>query len=419
MADILSVSLFSQMDFPVEVSVHLNIFQDEREVVEILRSHGFTLKDRRTNEVRVQGLFSKLRSVKAHLEQLLKAQNQNSVSSSCHSVSSGAIPKNYCNNRSRNKPTHASASSPNTSASLVSDTSYNHPTSPQYRAASSLRPDQRGSVRRRRESFVVEEDVFKYADQLRREDINRILMIHQVRMRVDEADESFQITLEGTNVRAAAGELQSFLNDLTRSLRTQEVPLKDMGPKGEVVLQRIREKRNIHDSVLVREMNDRLHLIGPSGKSYELKQRLLEKSAGQSGRTGRTFDRNSMKRSSSLPAVGRKITDRDSGAVAKTSPVRAADHFPSEPVGAAGYSPSKYKDDKQGDAEPEWGASRRRTQSETRENKRIKSRNGYLQQETENKQQSKSPAVRKPLLSNLLDPKNIKKVFKGKFKKYK
>lgn len=410
----LSVSMFSQMDFPVEATVHFNIFQDKREVVGILTSHGLTLKDLRTNQVRVRGSFSKLRSVKARLEQL--PQNQNSVYSSSYlPASSGAIPKNYCHNRSRNKPPHASGSSPN-----VSETSYYHPTPPQHRApSSSLRPDPRGSVRRRRESFVVEADVFRYASQLRRQDMNHILMTHHVTLGVDEGDENFQLTLEGTNVRAAAGELQSFLNDLTRSLRTQEVPLKDMGPKGQDVLKRIQEKRNIYESVLVCEMNDRLHLIGPSGRSYELKQKLLETSAEQSGRTGRTFDRNSRKRSSSLPAVGRKNTGRDSGAVSKTSPVRGADHFPSEPVGAAASSPSKYKDDKQGDAEPEWGASRRRTQSETRESKRVQSRNGHLPQETENKQPSKSPVVRKPLLPNFLDPKNIKKLLNGRPKKKK
>lgn len=405
---ILSVPMFSQMDFPVEATVRLSEFQDEGAVVEILRTHGFKLDTGRTQAVRVQGSFSQLRAAKARLDQLLNAQNQNSVCSSpCHPVSSGAIPKNDCNNRSRYKPTHASASPPCTSASSVSGESYHHPASPQHRAASSPSPERRGSVGHRRESFVVEADVYKYADQLRREDISRILMTHGARMGVDEGDESVQINLEGMDVGAAAGKLQSFLNDLSRSLRTQEVPLHNMAPRGKAVLQGIRKQGNIHDSVLVCEMNDRLHLIGPSGESYQLKQRLLGKPADQSGRTGRTLDRSSWMRSSSLPAVGRKTAGRDRGAVAKTSPVRAADHLPSGPGGAAGYSPSKYKDDKRGDAEPQPGASRTRTLSETRQNK---SRNGSQQQETENKQHSKLPVFRKQLIPNIF-------AFKAKLKK--
>ncbi|XP_026202788.1 uncharacterized protein si:dkey-154b15.1 [Anabas testudineus] len=343
------------MDFPVEATVHLNYFQDEREVVKILRSHGFTVEDRGTDEVRVQGSFLKLRSVKARLEQL---QNQNDVHSSSRlPVSSGAIPKNYYSSRSvshSNRDT-ASPPSPNTSAPQVSGVSYNHPTSVQYRPTSS---------QHRGESFVVDGDVFKYADQLRRKVMDNILHSHEVRMRVNEADESFQISVEGHRAKAAAGELQRFLNDLSRSLRTQEVPLKDMDHKGVAVLQGIKEKGNIHDSVLVCEMKDRLHLIGPSDKSFELKQRL-------SGRAGRTFGRNSRKRSSSVPAVSRK--NRDGGKLSA--------------VGAAGYSPSKSKGDDWEDAEPGGAASRRRTHSESRENKQARSRSGNLQQETENKLQ--------------------------------
>lgn len=391
--------------------MHLNYFQDKREVVDILRSHGFAMTDCGTNEVRVTGSFLRLKSVKVHLEQLLEAQKQTNVYSSSHCpVSSGAIPKNHYNSRSvsggnssrvgsRHKLPHASASSPNTSASRVSDTSYSHPSSPQYRASYSLRPDQCGSVRHRNESFAVEGDVFMYAQQVRHKDMNNILERHNVRLRVDEVGESFYITLEGKSERRAAGELQSFLNYLTRSLRTQEVPHKDMSDKGKVVLQRIRENSNIYYSVLVYDMNDRLRLIGPSAESYELKQILLEKSVDQSGRTGRTFDRNSRKRSSSLPAGSRKNADRDGGGINKPSPVRAADHSPSKPVGATGNSPSKYEDDKKEDPEPE--PSRRRSWSVSCQNKQAKSRNGYLR-EMKNKH---------------LGIKNMTKKFLGLFKK--
>ncbi|XP_044191419.1 uncharacterized protein si:dkey-154b15.1 [Thunnus albacares] len=411
-----------QMDFPVEATVHLKDFPDKKVVREILKSHGFALMDLSSDQVRVKGSFLKLGVVKACLEQRRHSQTQTRItpySSPLQRVSSGAIPKNYTNISSdvsdsrrkhlgyRDKPPHASPSSPSsptTSSSWASGSSHNRPTSVEYRASLSPRPDQRTSLKRGTESFLIDADVFKYALRFRKKDINVILDSHDVRLEELQVGDSFNITLQGKSVKMAVGKLQSLLNDLSKSLRTQEVPLKDIDRDSQALVERIRKEKDIYKSVLVCQMKDRLHLIGPSDESYELKQRLSGRPVYASGRTGRTFDRNSRNRSSSLPPLTRKTAGRERDAVANPSP-----------VGARGYSPSKYQDVKEEVAAPKRGAAARfggaalgRSQSESREKARAEKANYYTQETKTEKPPSN--ILRKPLLK--LTGKEIKEKLK-------
>nr|XP_020453234.1 uncharacterized protein LOC109958708 isoform X2 [Monopterus albus]XP_020453235.1 uncharacterized protein LOC109958708 isoform X2 [Monopterus albus] len=405
------------MDFPVEARVDLNAFQDGTKVRQILTSHDFqVVQDLDRNKVHIKGSFLKLKDAKAHLECLLRSQTQTKAtpySPTCPPVqtsSSGAISKYYSTScsvsdgnssrlGSRDKCTTPMSAS--TSPSWVSDTSHYRPASPQYRASSSPRPEQCASLRVGCESFVIDGDVIRYAEQLRKSDIVNILNSHGVTMRVDYFGESSNITVRGRSAQRAAGKLQSLLYDLSKSLRTQEVSWKDV--KEEALLERILENKNIYNSVLLCEMDGRLHLIGPSGESYEVKQRLLGRPVEQSGRTGRTFDRNSRRRSSSLAAVSRRSTERDSGTITNSS----------KPVGAAGYSLSKRQHDKQEGAESEQGAAAHSGQSaavRTRSQSCEKQwSNGYLQQEREKKSLPSKPVFKQSLSTW---PQNIKKKFK-------
>ncbi|KAK9526559.1 hypothetical protein VZT92_015251 [Zoarces viviparus] len=301
------------MDLPVEATVHLDVFPDKAKVRDILRSHGFTLTDLSGDQVRVKGSFLDLKAAKACLEPLLSSKHIPAVPK----ASSGAISKRPAGNssvsggnRGRSKSPRASQSSANTSSPSPPHT---HPSSPESRASFSPPPDQRGSFRPGRESFVVDVDVWRYAEQLRKKDIEDIRVSHHVEMEVREVGESCDVTLLGKSARTAAGKLQSLMDDLSKSLRTQEVPLKDMDRDGKALLKRIQKERNIHLSVVVWPMNDTLHLIGPSAASYELKQRLLGRPVE---RTGRTSEKSSRRRSSSLQPISRKNTERDSGAIA-------------------------------------------------------------------------------------------------------
>lgn len=378
-----------EMDLPVKATILLNLFPDKTKVKEILRSHGFVLTDLSSDQVHVEGSFFKLKAAKASLELLLNSKTK-TENAPYQEVTSGAISKYYTKNSSdlnqsrlgsRNKPLHTSPSSPTTSSPWSFDSPNNHPASPEYRASFSPIPNQSGSFRRGRDSFVVDADVFIYADQLRKKEICTILESHNVRMESRQVGDSYNITLLGKSTRLAASKLQSLLDFLNKSLRTQDVPLKDMNREGKALLEKIRKNKNIYNSVLVCVMNDTLHLIGPSDESYQLRQKLLGRPVGQSVRTGRTSDKNSRARSSALPPASRKNTERDRWAVAYPSPVKTT-----------GYSAPKYQDDKQDGVEPEWGAAgyaeggalRRRSQSESREKTREERANGNMQ-ESENK----------------------------------
>lgn len=389
----------------MEATVHLKNFPDKKVVREILKSYGFAVTDLSSDQVHVKGSFLKLRAVKARLEKPVQR------------VSSGAISKIYTNNNSyvsagkrhRDKPPHASPSSPSSptaSSSQAQGSSHNRPTSAGYRASFSPRPDQRMSLRRGTESFVVDADVFKYAQRFRKKDIDVILDSHNVNLEVLQLDDSFNITLQGKSAKMAVSKLQSLLNDLSKSLRTQDVPLKDMDHDSQALFERIQKDKDIYKSVLICLMDDRLHLIGPSGESYELKQRLSGRPVDHSGRTGRTSDRNSRQRSSSLPPLTRNTTGRATDAIANPSP-----------VGARGYSPSKYQDVKEKGAEPKRRATDRirgalwgRNQSETREKGQEEKAQGH----TPEKKNEKLPFkfLRKPLFE-VLNVKDMKLKLKG------
>ncbi|XP_034400544.1 uncharacterized protein LOC117738653 [Cyclopterus lumpus] len=345
------------MDFPVEATVLLGVFPNQAAVRGVLRSHGLALTDVDGDQVRVKGFFRDLKAAKASLEPLLGSQ----TSSAGPKNSSGAVSKRPGGNsavtdvgRGRDKP----PSSPNhASPPPWAPPPNRHPSSQESRASFSPPPGQCGSFGPGRESFVVETDVLRYAEQLRMKDINSIMTSHDVKMERREVGESCVIILLGKSARVAAGKLQSLMDDLSKSLRTQEVPLKDMDRDGHALWKRIRYERSIYQSVLVRPMADKLHLIGPSAASYELKQRLL---GGSVGRTGRTSEKNSKRRSSSLPPIRRK--ERDGGATARPSP-----------VGAAGFG--------------QGGAVRGRSPSHSQKNTRAES---VYVQETEDKRPSKT-----------------------------
>lgn len=337
------------MDFPVEATVHLNNFPNKMAVKQILRSHGLTLTDLSGNQVRVKGMFSQLKAARASLELPMNSPTETDMMPG-QQVSSGAVSKHYNNHSSGisrrlgflNKAVNALSPSRKTSSFRNLGFSNNHSASPNSRSPDLRRPSR--SARYVTQEFDVDADVFMYARQIHKKKIDDILHSHNVRMKEEENGDDFRICVLGKSAAIASGKLKSFLDDLLRSLRTQDVPLRDMDRQGWALLDKIKKSKNIHNLVLVREMHDKLHLVGPSRESYELKQRLLGTPVDQSGRTGRTLDRaNGKRRSSSLPSY-LKSTHRNSGSAA----------YPS-PAGAAGYTPSKYRDVIQDVAEPQQG----------------------------------------------------------------
>ncbi|KAK5883164.1 hypothetical protein CesoFtcFv8_019524 [Champsocephalus esox] len=365
------------MDLPVEATVHLNLFPNKAEVIELLQSHGFSLTYLSQDQVRVNGSFLKLKAAKASLEQIVKSDRKTAPKAS--NASSGAVSKHYPRNssvsnanRSRDKPPHSSPSSPSSSSPPSSP---NKLPSPPYKASPS--PDQRGSFSPRSESFIVDEDVFRYAVRLRKRDVDGIVECHNVRMAVVKVGDSANITLHGKSARTAVGKLQSLLDDLNQSLRTQEVLLKDMDQEGRLLLEKIKKDRNIYNSVLVCPMDVKLRLIGPSRESHDLKHILLRRQREQSRHPERTSVTIEKRRSSSLPPV---------------SHTNATDRGGVDTSYEAGYSPSRYQDEELGAAACFGGASMDRRRPESRR---------YAPKERVQKEEGKSPKFPKKAWNSL------------------
>lgn len=282
------------MDFTVEATVDLQIFPDKSQVKEILRSKGFMLTDLGGDRVRVKGTFFKLKEAKELLDRLLSSRDPVTPSSASlvQDCSSGAISKHS------NKSEHRSPSAPIRNSSTLRES----------RSYSSPHPGQRGSVRSGKESFFVEADVFEYAKKLKDKDMKDILEKHHVTMDVCRADDSFTVTLNGKYSSEAAKKLKHFLNELHHSLRTQEVRLEDMDHKGIALLRNIQKDRN--SSVLVREVGDKLQVIGSSHESYKVKQKLLEKAQEPPGQTRQILDKTPISRSNTVPPRSQNTTAR-------------------------------------------------------------------------------------------------------------
>ncbi|XP_030003609.1 RNA-binding protein 43 [Sphaeramia orbicularis] len=270
-----------EVDLPVEATVHLNSFSDQKKVREILLSHDFEMKMVDRNRLQITGSFLKLGAAKIRLEMLLHSQKQNET------------PPSPSKDRSQS-------------------------------GASSSYPQQPRS-----ESFVIDMDVLMYAKRVMKQHMEDILRRHNVQMEERPSGDNISITLQGKSTQTAITKLQSFLNELSLSLRTQEVALKNMDQEGRDLLRRIQQGNNVYKSVLVCRRSDTLHLIGPSAESYEVKQQLMGTTADRSGRTGTTVDqsgRTGTRRSTSVPPVNGRKTDRARDANLKSSPVEARGH---------------------------------------------------------------------------------------------
>ncbi|XP_075995709.1 RNA-binding protein 43 [Genypterus blacodes] len=321
----------------VGATLDMQVFRDKSEVQQILLSHGLVITKQRGDVVRVEGSFSKLRAVKARLEELQKSQTK---MANGQSVYSAGVWHYYTNERS------------------VPDGNRS-PEGPQEPRHTSARPG--------RESFIMEEDVLKYARQFMEKEMDMILQSHNVKLEEGKVSAGIcSVLLEGRSAKNAAGKLQTFLDALGRTLRTQEVHLGDMDEQMRAALPtRIQKYKDIYKTVLISQKDDRVRLIGPSVESYELKQRLLGKPTEPpvTERTGRTQDKSSKRRSSSLPRISQKNTERGSDAAANPSGA--------EPQS---YSPSKYQDVKVDSA----GAHgvRRRSNSVSREPEQAEKADG-------------------------------------------
>ncbi|XP_028317264.1 RNA-binding protein 43 [Gouania willdenowi] len=252
------------MEVQAEATLHLNSFQDEKKAREIVKSSGLTLTELGGGRVQVRGYYSRLKTASARLKELLEAptkptQHFSWSDEKASSPSDSRRPGPLY--RSKSLPKQKSPRSP------LSRTVFSQSWDRQTSLQNSFRP---GS-----ESFHIDADLFKYADRLKNEEIQNILRTYSVQLYPKEYSDSFILTLKGADSNKAAFNLKQFFINLNDSLRTQDVPMKEMGHDGTALWKQIKKSGNIYNSVLVCKNKDSLHLVGPSEESYMLKQKLL------------------------------------------------------------------------------------------------------------------------------------------------
>ncbi|KAJ7991899.1 hypothetical protein DPEC_G00288650 [Dallia pectoralis] len=182
-------------------------------------------------------------------------------------------------------------------------------------------------------------------------------------------------------------ELQSVLDLLTVTLRNQDIKLDDDNKS--TVIKRIQKYKDIYPDVLVKQVRDILHLIGPSSGSYDMKQRLLGKTteALPAGRTGRSTIPNSRdRRSSSVPRQTRRREDAPSACDPVISPA-TLQYPPSSYQNAPGCGRAGHT----GEPTPPASSSRSRSSSESRSKaidrkEKLKQEGGALEQRAAHRQ---------------------------------
>lgn len=198
-----------------------------------------------------------------------------------------------------------------------------------------------------------------------------------------------KVTFSGKNSETAKSHFLNYVEQLSPSLRTQEIHLKDYShAEQNQILERI--PRNTDMGVTITYSDDVVKLVGSSKESYEMKQKILGHDESQ---RGRPFERNSKpRRSSSLPQQYKTpdcvhITNHENVA-SKYSPSR----YQEEP--GEGKAPQSVRGREQTPGE---NSRRTRSNSESREKNRT-TREQQIHQDVKlasASQEKKSPAQKR------------------------
>ncbi|XP_071001060.1 RNA-binding protein 43-like [Oncorhynchus clarkii lewisi] len=302
-----------EVDVPVKVDLDVSMFsKDSEEVLQPVNE---------IPQLPIQGSFQKFTAVKAQLQQVLP-QDTNTLRhsspspSSLNSHASGAISKSSIRCNPFPSPqatgyvgdnlTHVRNTSPKP-VEPISQTSGTHPPNQWNPSPKPVEPISQTPSPKPVEPisqtpspsevfFITDTDVLRYAQCVRKKDIDSILGGHTTQMDVKPAEGSdlHYVFIEGKSPEGVMEKLQVFFNKLHLRLRTQEIPLWTLDRDRQIRIHQLVQKYNIiYPTVLVDQVGDLLRLVGPSKESYEMKQRLLGKPIDllPAGLTGRVVDR--------------------------------------------------------------------------------------------------------------------------------
>ncbi|XP_076864283.1 RNA-binding protein 43 isoform X3 [Brachyhypopomus gauderio] len=405
----------SEIDMKAETTLNVNKFQRPADALQLVDSYGFKVTKLSHDHFLLTGSFLSLKLLHSRLIQLLVQDIQP------HSRSSSALPSHDTSGhvsqtalnsleyntlpRSTSKygdviensidvgsNFRSSMSSPSNlpipkPTSLLSGHSGSH-ASPRRSSSSfddsmansTYSSSQYSSCGPYKVSFPVDTDILNYALTHRQSSLNDIEKTCHTEMRLKDEVGFTTVTFWGKNCKKAETRLMDVIQQLTSSLRTQEIQLSKYGPEQQAqICERIQQSKDLNWDVQVRHDGNVVKVVGSSVKSFEVMQMLLgwDNHHQEHGHRGRNMERNSaLRRSSSLPRQyklsGFRVTEQGRSDVSERQSNVTKE-----------YSPSHYEDEPQSSSggsrpSPRDQASRNRSKSEIR-SKNMATR-GQLQQ---------------------------------------
>lgn len=315
---------------PAEAFLDMNMFSSQSKIQELLHSHGFQMSWTSQGQLHLQGSFLKLKLIYPKLVQFLPLEtlpqrgtpshytngytSSKSVSRAGKSDTSDSRRNhNYGNSvysEGRSTSSGITSRSPESQNRLLQNASLldgSSSTESPFSSPSRFYEDSRISVQQRDPSsprqtgvsIPVELDVWEYIMHFKKDFINKIKLDHHTHINHKEESGVVMVKLSGGNFRETAKELSELMEEITVSLRTQEIDLNvcDKSQRRDII-QKAYTFQKIYD-VLIREEGNIIKVVGSSKDSYDAKQKLLGLDVDIA--PPKDMERNLLRRSRSLP----------------------------------------------------------------------------------------------------------------------
>ncbi|XP_067268121.1 RNA-binding protein 43 isoform X2 [Chanodichthys erythropterus] len=385
-----------QLDMPAEAFIDMNMFSNHRKLQELLHSHGFQVSETSPGQLHLQGSFLKLKLIHPKLVQFLFQETHlqrgtpshytngySSVSRAEKSDSSDYEYRyNFTSRRNHNNGSSVyaegrSITSRSTesqyqqaflqNASLLDRSSS---TESPFSSPSRIDEDSRTSVQQRNpssprqneESIPVDPDVWKYIMHFKEDFINKIKSDHHTHINPKVELGVVMVKISGGNFGEAAKELSELMQEITDSVRTQEIDMNafDESQKRDII-QKVQKADSIQKiyNVLIRQEGNIIKVLGSSKDSYEAKQKLLGRDVDIA--PPKRMERNILRRSSSLPRQKprARMENLDIDQIAATVSCSSASHSQTD-------SQSQQEVQKERGRQPSKSSAHRRSQSGSR-----------------------------------------------------
>ncbi len=320
--------LFSQFDMPAEAILDVSRFISQRVIRDLLHSHGFQVSETSTGQLHLQGTFLNLKRIHPKLMHLLvedhsqrstplQYTNDFSSDSVFRAVSSDYEYRSHSTSRhshnnshsvyaaGRNPPSRLNSRSPETPNSQAlmqaaspldfsssTESSFSSPTT-------SARQRKPSSHRKTEDSFPVELDVFKYIMHFKESFIDKIESDYHTKVNHEDDSGVVKVKLSGGACEEAAKQLSKFMQEMSSSLRTQEIDLKQLErSQRDCITEKAYSYQDIY-TVLIRQEGNIIKVVGSSKDSYKVKEMLLGWEVDNT--PPRHVAKNFLRRSRSLP----------------------------------------------------------------------------------------------------------------------